>query len=227
MIESAKRDSFRACHFVGTREGKEYNCTKKVIIMIKDPNWIEFYKKTYNQFRENSKYSWDMVKFYSFAASAFITITLGALAGVLSHSSFIENNPIPASFLCFAILSFPYTMYQILEAGKTNFERECEHVYQQLAIVMKLEAKFNIGNTERLDDELTIFPKDDYYTPDGWRNRENDWNGEKQFVKEMMEKPNTFHANSKKIFNIFQGLTIFLFFVILLIGVTIIFLNFV
>jgi Mn2+/Fe2+ NRAMP family transporter len=116
--------------------------------MGEDDPWIEFYKKTYNQFRENAKFSWDMVKWYTITSFGFVTITLTSVGAILSNE-YLMRAPQFAGFVIMCLSIFPIFMFITLCIGKRNFKRECEHHYQQLAIIMKLEDDKIIKHDER------------------------------------------------------------------------------
>lgn len=184
---------------------------------MREEDWREFYRKTYHMFRETAQYSWGMVKFYLLTASAFITITLGGVIGIISLKETLLNNSILMGYGILMLNIFPIFMISILELGKKNFQRECERGYEQVAILMKLETKYNFTYEPREKDEKKrLFSKDIYFTPDRWK--ENEWQSETDYKKWVMEKEDSYYFATNQILVYFQRFSTILFIILLVIG---------
>ena len=176
---------------------------------MKEKNrWIEYYKRTCDMFRENAKYSWEMIKFYTILCSSIITIIFGFLGAMLSSEIFnIQPLIIQIVILGFSII-FPLMLLWIIKLGRNNFSRECRNMYEQLAILIKIERKLGLHTASRGDDERIIFKNDDYYWPERWK---DDWllDSEKSFVDRMISLTRkSYYSNSIKIFTMFNYISI-------------------
>lgn len=105
-------------------------------------------------------------------------------------------------------------MFFILIVGNKNFKRECERIYEQIAILIKLEDKFglyrNLKSELNIIKDKNIFPKR-YFKND----QEKGWNTTEDFIEYMMGRKNTLYSNMRNIFRIFFLIAIILTFFII------------
>jgi hypothetical protein len=183
--------------------------------------WIEFYKKTYNMFRENAQYSWDYIKFYTLTASAYIGITFTITVAILTNESLMTNTRHIAGLFIIALVILPILMYFIINIGENQFDKECNNLYEQLAIVMKIEEQNGFRSKRELN-ENSIFHCDKYYVPNRWIKKEADWNTSEEFIKSMKEDKTSFYNRSLKLFNYLRFFSIVLVFIIVSLGLYVI-----
>jgi len=156
----------------------------------------------HSMFRENVKYSWEMVKFYTTLCSTLLMILFAFFGVLFSNEVFLMlNNQIKIWILIIPIFLSSF-IFVISYIGRENFTRECNRLYEQLAIVMKLESRMGLhDNLRNIKEKEDLFKNDDHYIPNRWRKEFNN-KSEEDYVKEMMsENRDSFYTKSLVIFN--------------------------
>ena len=180
--------------------------------------WLELYKLTFGQERLLADKAWETIKFHILLSSSVISITI-ALLGYIQTLTLSE---IIKMLLTGSVAILPYTMVRMLNMGSRNFRRECERLYEQITIRMKVEDKLDLRR-ERKEAEKKLFPGDEKYIPARWD--EKKWQSSKQFVDDMLSclTRNNFYCIMRPIFSIFRIVSYFLMAIIGLILLTLIF----
>ena len=100
-----------------------------------------FYKKTYDLWRDCTKFSWNIIQFYTITGSAFISLTLGIISIIITNETILNLPRIYPALVLWLSSILPLFMLIILWIGKKNFFREAKHIAEQLATLIKLEQK--------------------------------------------------------------------------------------
>jgi len=182
----------------------------------KDKAWIEFYKKAHDDKIFFAEKAWESIKFHILLASSLISITVGALIAMHTSRDFLQlYNHTRAIFTLFLII-LPFTMVLILQIGLKNFKRECKRMYEQSAILMKLERRFGFDQKRTEEEKKEVFFEEDTYNPR--RYYEKRWNLTSSFINDMLSccKENLY-CIMNRIFKIFIVISIGL--MVLIIGV--------
>ena len=105
-------------------------------------DWFQLYKKVYDDKVLFAEKAWETIKFHTLLSSSLISITVGALVGIHTSKTFLDLEPINKVILTAFFFILPLIMNRIVKIGFTNFRRECNRMYEQSAVLMKLEEKF-------------------------------------------------------------------------------------
>lgn len=177
-------------------------------------NWEKFkeiYDKNFQMFRENAKYSWEMIKFYTTLSSTIITVILGLVSVLFTSQDFLSMPIESKNIILFIPILLAILNIIILYVGYGNYKRECERLYERLGILMKLEQKLGFYDAKRSDiDKSTIFKNDDLYIPNRWK---KDWNydSEKDFIDIMTSSErNSYFSKTYSMFYLLVGFSIFI-----------------
>ncbi len=87
---------------------------------------------------------------------------------------------------------------------------------------MKLETRFNFTYENRKDEEKKLFKDDFFYTPKRWKNNEEKWNSEQDFVDHMMSDEDSYYSHTNTIMFYFQRFSLLLIVILGLMGIIII-----
>lgn len=166
---------------------------------MSNENLIEYYRKTWEHYEKNANYAWETIRLHTILSSSIISITIGTLSLLLTSETFQNQHLLLQIVLIASISILPVLMWELLTIGKKNFERECTRMYEELAIMMKLEEQLKI-NVER-ERGYIQFPEDKTYKPKRYFTL---WNNTESFIENMMnvDKEN-FYSRMSKLFNIF------------------------
>jgi len=165
------------------------------------------YNKTYNIVRENAKYSWEMIKFYTLLCSSIITIIFTFFGILLSSDEFINYSGIQKFILLLIPIGLAVFVIKIISVGEDNFKRETKNGFEQLGILMKLEKRMGFLDEKRDDEEReSLFNEDILFIPERWK---TDWffNSEKEFVNYMLNNEEGYYKNTTQIFHIIKSVS--------------------
>jgi hypothetical protein len=169
-----------------------------------ESEWLEFYRKTASSMNFNATAGWETVKFHIVLSSSLISVTFVALVAIQTSASLDYNLK---HLFTLGLVVLPITMLFVVRQGGENFKRECERMYDQVSILMKLEDKF--GFYEKRDGERHIFLNDDGYFPKKFYGQ---WYSAKdvdsdKFREKMMSSSDTFYSTMRTVFMLFTNVS--------------------
>jgi hypothetical protein len=185
--------------------------------------WDELYQKVLKEKHFFADKAWETIKFHTILSSSLISITIGALVGLHTSETFLELSIWKRLILLSILFILPYTMKKIIAIGFSNFERECERMYENSTILMKLEEKLGFFQEREKKEKLTLPQDKTYISPRSFEDKaEKQWKTTKDFTRDMLncvENKKNLYCNMKKIFELFsRAAWILAFSIIVVIG---------
>ena len=176
-----------------------------------EKSWLKFYEQILKEKHFFAEKAWETIKFHTILSSSLISITIGALVGLHTSEIFLELVLWKRLILLSILFILPYTMKKVIGIGFSNFERECDRMYEHSVILFKIEEKLGFRQ-ERKQNENLMFPEDKTYLSP--RFFEKKWENSKKFRTDMLDcsdKKDNLYCNMKKIFKLFNGASWILF----------------
>lgn len=155
----------------------------------------DIYKREHDSQLFLAERAWETIKFHITLSLTLITVTLG-LFGLINS---LGEPEIIRTVLIGALVLFPYIMFRIVSIGEENFQRECNRMYEAIAVLMKIEEKFDLRGEL---SEKNHFFREPRCTPLRYDEK---WETTEKFVDDMMEGTrDNFYTNMRRIFPIFR-----------------------
>ena len=188
---------------------------------VTNDNWLEFYQRVNDSRQFYAEKAWETIKFHILLSSSLISVSLGTIALLHTSEVFLKMTGGMRAVLILPILLLPLAMYEIIRVGNRNFDRECNRMYEQAAIIMKLEEKFGFTSEKRNKEKINQITEEEKYLPP--RYNEKKWLTTKAYIDDMMsccQKKDNLYCNMRVIFRLFKyasiALSIFIIVLILL-----------
>jgi len=144
-------------------------------------NLIRFYEKVYEEKNLFAEKAWETIKLNITLQSSLISITLGTLALLHTSEIFFRIETIPRILLIGFLFVLPILMILIGNASSKNFKRECHRLYEQRAMMIKLEEDLGV----RYRKHINQFSEEETYLPKELLKEQYKFT--KDFVKEMLK----------------------------------------
>jgi hypothetical protein len=174
----------------------------------------DLYKKAQDDAKFNADKAWETIKFCTTISSTLIAVTV-SLLGAINAPALAIDLPIKA-LLTFILIIFPIMVVKIADLTEKNFKRECDRMYESIAILMKIEEEL----PERRSNQKIHFSGEKTYTPQKWNDEKYRFPCTKQYTESMMKSSDKFHSSMRPVFSILRYvsyallLTVFLIFLV-------------
>lgn len=173
--------------------------------------WVKLYERIVKEKHFFAEKAWETIKFHTILSSSLISITIGALVGLHTSEIFLELILWKRLILLAILFILPFTMKRVVGIGFTNFQRECDRMYEHSAILIKLEEKLKFRQEREKNGSLPFYEDKTYLSP---RFFENEWKSTNEFRKNMLDCSDTkdnLYCNMRKIFRLFDRISWILF----------------
>lgn len=160
----------------------------------------DLYRKAQDDVKFNGDKGWETIKFCLTLSSTLITLTVSLLGAI----NYLSINVVVKAFLTLSLILIMVMMKKLVDVTEKNFDRECRRMYENIAILMKIEDE--LPQRRDLRDNRN-FKEEKEYIPDEWK--KNQFLNTKAYVDAMMDgkKKDKFYSNMRPIFPIFRGLS--------------------
>ncbi|MEM3616616.1 MAG: hypothetical protein QXJ31_01715 [Candidatus Bathyarchaeia archaeon] len=143
----------------------------------------------------NGERAWETMKL-SLTLSSALTTVIVSLLGVINY---LPIDGFTKAFSMLVPLLVGIIMKEFVNVAERNFERECRRMYENIAILMKIEAELPSRKDKRDDRN---FKEETNYLPLAWEKCK--FSNTEQFVDEMLKRNNSFYSSMKPIFSILR-----------------------
>ncbi len=153
----------------------------------------DIYKKAHDDMKFNADKAWETIKFCTAISSTLITVTVSLLGAI----NYLAINVVVKAILTGTLIMFPIMIMKIVNVAKENYQRECNRMYQSIAILMKIEEE--LPKRVHLSKD-SHFTEEDRYTPREWD--ETKYPTTRKFIDAMMKESDKFHSSMIPIFSV-------------------------
>ena len=151
----------------------------------------DLYAKAQDDLKFNGDKAWESIKL-SFTLSSALTTVIVSLLGFINYLSI---DVIAKTLFMLIPILVAIIMKKFVDVTEKNFKRECRRMYENMAILMKIEDELP-KRKDKSDDRN--FKDETKYIPPEWE--KSKFSNTKQYVDEMMKQNDRFYSDMRPIF---------------------------
>lgn len=156
---------------------------------------VDLYKKAQDDAKFNADKAWETIKFCTTVSSTLITVAVSLLGAI----NFLAIGLVVKALLTGTLILFPMMIMKIVHVAEENFQRECNRMYESIAILMKIEEELPKRIHLNRDSHFT---DENRYTPSKWDEKKYPTTG--KFIEAMMNESDKFHSSMRPVFSVLR-----------------------
>jgi hypothetical protein len=134
----------------------------------------DLYIKAQRDVEFQEEKGWETIKFFLTFSSTLFTVTLGLFFAI----QYFKLGSAMTSGLSLSLILIMIILVIFSKISEVNFARECKRMYENIAIIMKIEDEFG----RRI--KRAVLKEEAYYIPDTWKQTKQDTT--RDFVRSVM-----------------------------------------